>query len=154
MKKVYKCSEVYAALCFTVNGASVNVDFKGGSYGGGQSICSKYITEDKDIQNAIEAGQRFKKGQIWVDSIEPNTQLEEDETPGVFKSMENILDKLKKEDECAGSVSEDVTNTQKAIALLATLGVTFPPMPKTIDVVVKAKELGLVLPNWKTYNEA
>ncbi|MDR1883072.1 MAG: hypothetical protein LBR26_09890 [Prevotella sp.] len=142
-----------------LNGKEVRVEYSGGGTNGNTIIGGRYISRDAGIIEAIKASQRFKDGQIYIESSTYEDVKEyklPDETAGL---KDAIALGTSSPDETAGNpdlLSELVANQQQAREFMTEKGIGAEALNKILsatDLVSFAKEKGFTFPNWRAFNE-
>ncbi len=137
MLKIYEMDIMRSSVEVRVGKGYRRVKFDGGIIAGAHRIPATFCTDDEELQGAIEGMRMFRSGEIRL------RVGERVDDPG---NGDSGVD--------GDKVFAEVRNTQAAREiLLERFGVELSVEAGTPEVVAKGKELGLIFPEWVSYNK-
>lgn len=145
------------ALTIKVDGKDrlKRVNYTGGASNGKTIIGGRYISEDPQVTEAIKNSERFKDGQIVIESekeVEDNTGIKAADNPTPPNPNPNGAD----DPNADPSKVSEATNQQQAKEFLKLKGedvATVDAMTTNPQVIEFAKSKGYSFPKWEAFNK-
>lgn len=177
MKKIYQSRLTYYSMCIPYKEGFKHVEFKGGSFSGGISSPSQFITEDDEVMKGIEGGNSFRDRKVWLyktegEPIKVKIPVKEPIAPVKEEVKEPIKVEIPKVEAPVTPPVEPViippvpevskveptpytgiTNGQKAKEKLIELGIDIPFIVNVGVTIAKAKENNISFPDWEAFNK-
>lgn len=145
---MYGYTEYSAAI--PAGNTYLRVNFTNGSMTVRGITPATFVTSDEVVQALIEASDMYKKGKIkLVNSIKVGERSSSSQTQQTEKITSSVETKSASETKVTNTYS-NVVNSQQAKEILrsAPYNVSLSELGSKADIQNKAKELGVLFPNW------